>query len=177
MNRFYLMLTLILFVKVSVSQDTTFTISKIVTVDSISKEELFGRAKLWVATSYNSAKNVVQLDDKENTTIVIKALFPVTAKAGLMIRMEQGNVKYTLTIQCKDGRYKYTLTDFIHECHTGYGSGGNLSNEIPDCGYGRCPKGGWMDIKGQGETYIKNLEISIVEGMSNKSKSSKNDDW
>lgn len=159
------------------AQDSTFTISKVVKVDSVLKEALYTRAKLWIATSYNSAQNVIQLDDKENNTIVVKALFSVTASAGLMSRQEEGLVKYTLTIQCKDGRYKYTLEDFIHECTVGYGSGGNLNNKKPDCGNFSLPKAGWEDIKSQAVSYANHLELSIEEGMNNSPKTSKSNDW
>lgn len=168
------LLILILVGGVALCQDSTYIVSKVVQVDSVSKEELYRRAKLWVATTYNSAQNVIQLDDKDNYTLVIKAQFPVTASAGLMMRLNQGNVKYTLTIQCKDGRYKYSAENFIHECHVGYGSGGDLHNETP---VGSMPIKGWIDIKGQGKSYIENLSAAIENAMSAKSQKLKSDNW
>jgi len=159
------------------AQDTIFSISKVVKVDSVSKNELYLRAKLWVATKYNSAKNVIQLDDKENCILVIKAQFPVTASAGLMSRMEEGNVNYTFTIECKDSRYKYTIDELTHSCSVGYGSGGKLTNLVPDCGYMSLPKKGWLDIKGQGEDYIKRIGSSLEKGMNSVGATMSKDNW
>lgn len=46
------------------------TYTGIVQVDSVSKDELYKRAKRWFVDTYKSAKAVIELDDKENGEII-----------------------------------------------------------------------------------------------------------
>ena len=46
--------------------------SEIVKVDSTSSPELYLRAKTWFVRNFNSANNVIQLDDKESGKIIGK---------------------------------------------------------------------------------------------------------
>jgi hypothetical protein len=77
----------------------------VVRVDSANKTELYDRAKRWLVHEYKSAKEVVQLDDKENGDIIGKGFY-LTTWCG-----ERFDVYHTITIAVKDGRYKYTITD------------------------------------------------------------------
>lgn len=53
------------------------TYSEIIKVDSVKSQELYIRAKVWFVHSFVSAKNVIQLDDKESGKIIGKGLFDV----------------------------------------------------------------------------------------------------
>lgn len=64
----------------SVTKMITYT--EVVNVDtSLSKLELYSRAKEWFAKAYNSSQNVIQIEDKESGKIVGKALSQVYHKA------------------------------------------------------------------------------------------------
>lgn len=82
---------------------------EVIQIDSVSKTELYKRAKLWVVESFKSAKNVIQLDDVENSTIVIKGITTIYFKA--FIATADLDVKFTLKIEAKEGRYRYTLNN------------------------------------------------------------------
>ena len=57
------------------NKDGKINYSEVVNVDSVKKEELYNRAKHWLVETFNSAKDVIQIDDKENGEIVGKGYF------------------------------------------------------------------------------------------------------
>jgi len=83
--------------------------SGVVTVDSVKKDELYVRAKKWFVDTYNSAKNVLQMEDKEAGIIVGKGLFDIPYS--LFIGSSIVSVSHTIKIYTKDGKYKYEVTD------------------------------------------------------------------
>ncbi|MDZ4806788.1 MAG: DUF4468 domain-containing protein [Bacteroidota bacterium] len=90
------------------------TYTEVVNVDtSLSKQELYSRAREWFAKVYNSSQNVIQMDDKESGKIVGKALTQVYHKA-LGSNYPSGYINYTISIYLKDGRYKYEISNFHH---------------------------------------------------------------
>lgn len=107
------------------SQETSFPVdantgrllySEVVRVDSVNSQELYVRAHSWIARSFNSASNVIQLDDKAAGMIVVKGVFAVKDNVVNPTMMDvslSGTVDFTLEIQTRDGRYKYIITDLV----------------------------------------------------------------
>lgn len=89
------------------------TYTEVVKIDSMNKQELYSKAREWVAKKCNDSKDVIQMDDKENGKIIIKALFTVYIKS-LGYNLDYGQIHYTFSIFLKDGRYKYEINDFYH---------------------------------------------------------------
>ncbi|CAN5534927.1 DUF4468 domain-containing protein [soil metagenome] len=149
------------------------TYTGVVTADSISADELFLRAKEWFVHSFNSAKDVTQMDDKERKKIIAKALFDVvTSYMGSFATNNLGYVKFSLEVQAKDGRYKYIFTDFWHE--QGFskaGSPGDLRLERPGGGLLTMGMKNWNGIKTQTDDFVKMVIKSLKEGMSRPSSS------
>jgi len=87
------------------------TYSAVVEVDSVSKDELYNRVKRWFVNTYNSGKDVIQLDDKENGEAIGKGFFEetwmVTFYAAQNVKVWQ-----TVKIQLKENKYRYEITDF-----------------------------------------------------------------
>jgi hypothetical protein len=94
-----------------------YTFQGVVKVDSTSKNELYSRAREWFAKTFNSANNVIQMDDKEAGKIIGKGCFKV--RCGKWDwddrKIERGVINFTLSIYIKDGKFKYVITDFSHE--------------------------------------------------------------
>lgn len=86
--------------------DNEINFNDVVTVDSVRKDELYARTKLWFADAFKSSKDVIQLDDRENGIVLGK---------GAIQRREGGlsNVvktwRFTVKIQIKDGKYKANI--------------------------------------------------------------------
>jgi hypothetical protein len=86
---------------------------EVIKLDSTAnKLELYNRAKFLITDIYKSAKDVIQLDDKENGIIIVKGLFKQYWQSSIL-GGESINIYHTLTLSAKDGRYKYEITDFI----------------------------------------------------------------
>jgi len=63
--------------------------------------ESFSLVNEWVAQNYNNSKEVIQLNDYESNTIIIKGI----TKSPVML--SSVNVWYTLTIKTKDEKIQY----------------------------------------------------------------------
>lgn len=84
---------------------------QVVTVDSVSKGELFDRGRMWAVDYFNSAKDVIQIADKEAGQITGKGIFTLanTKYSGIVVSI----VKFTFNIQYKDGKYRAQFYDFL----------------------------------------------------------------
>lgn len=144
-----------------------FAFIEVVNIDSTSAATLYSRAKLFIANSFVSAKDVVQLADDDTKTVVCKGAYETN---GL------GSVKFKLTIQCKDNRYRYTITDFTHIAYFTNISftGGELENKFPDCGRMNMIMSQWKTIKG----FAYRAAVNTIAQMKVAMKGSgANDNW
>ena len=80
---------------------------EVVEVSGQSKDELYDKLRRFVVLNYNSANNVIQLDDKDSGNIIVKGLIPYDINWG---GVSSYNSRHTLDIKVKDGRYKYEIT-------------------------------------------------------------------
>lgn len=184
MKRVTLILTNILVISKLLLGQEPLKYSEVVQVDSIPKNELFNRAKIWFVTTYHNAKEVLQLENQEEGEIVGKAIIKYYPNVFAGSEQIIGNINYTIKIFVKDGRYKYEITDFIHDP---YGnqlglktSMGLITTDI-ECPYPQrmgknWSKKVWKDIKSQIESNITLLIFSLKQGM-NKTTESKSEDW
>lgn len=169
----------LLFVSIAFGQNETpnlpidsssgkITYSEVVTLkDTVSKNELFSRAKICFVHLFKNSNNVIQNEDKEAGNIIGKGNIKVYARA-LGTNYDGGYVNFTLSIAIKDGRYKYTITDFVHEGAT---PAGNLENGKPKAWILKQ----WNSIISQTDDGIKSLISSIKLEMNKPSP--QNDKW
>lgn len=155
-------------------------IERVVQVDSVSKDELFDRAKLWVASTYNSSRNVMQIENKESGHIMGKALIRYNSNIFMGSGATQGIIDYTFNIYFKDGRYKYGFSDFYHDAN-GISDFGLITT---DDDYPRSTSKAaqkwenkvWQDIKSQiGDEML--LILSNLEVIMNHPIETQKNDW
>jgi hypothetical protein len=91
--------------------------NEVVKVDSASKEQLYFRTKEYFANTFKSAKDVIQLDDKESGTMIGKAWTAIYIR--VMGNPVHVRMWYSLKIQCKEGRYKAEIYDVSYQGDTG----------------------------------------------------------
>lgn len=170
-------------VSMAVFCQDALTYTDVVQVDSISKSQLYNRARIWFATTYNSANDVIQIENKDEGEIIGKAIMKYNPNVNFASEQTKGNIKYTIKIYVKDGRYKYEITDFIHDPygnHFGKSSVGLITTEEECPNPKPKPKGWsnkvWKDIKTQIEDNINSILSSLKEGMG-KISETKKDDW
>ena len=102
------------------------TITGVFEVKEKSKAEIFASINKWVSINYNSAKNVVQMNDLESGTIIIKGINEVTYKNSM--KELYPNKKYVeeyaktkfnhlIEINIKDNKFRiiYKITDIAAE--------------------------------------------------------------
>lgn len=146
--------------------------TEIVYVESKTKDELYLNGKEWLANTFKSSKEVIDMDDKEAGQIIGKGLFVVSLNG------DWGYIHFTVALYFKDGRYKYEIKNISHEnpkssSRSGLGDGGAVENEKPACGKMLMSKKQWEKIKVNADSNIKNL-IADLNYYMIKSNSS---DW
>ncbi len=140
-------------IKDSISQK--YEASEIVKLDSLKAEVIFTRAKEWISLNYKSAKDVIQLADKESLKIIVKGNFSST------LFMKEGFISHTLVLDFKDGKMRYTYSNFSY-----YSTGsGSMDFESKNLGFKKSIfKSTEKDIK----TSIDSLKKYILQNTSKK---------
>lgn len=146
------------------------TYTGVVQVDSVPRDELYGRAKRWFIDTYNSGKDVIQLDDKENGEIIGKGFFEET----WMVTFYGGqkvNIWQTVKIQVKDGRYRYEISDFRMKYFVSasqYSNATNVDMALEDWNKGRDANN--KKFYPKIDSHVKSLIESIERTMQTKAK-------
>ncbi|MEO6136651.1 MAG: DUF4468 domain-containing protein [Ginsengibacter sp.] len=140
-----------------------YEISEIVNVDSSSKDDLYSRAKKFVAINFKSGKAVTQLNDDNSKTVVGKGVETMKIKISIGSPVYQP-MDYTFTILCKDNRYKYVISDFLF-----YNTGDlNTTKALEDESYwlkNKQSKKMWLDIKHQTTKQMNSLIALLKKSM------------
>jgi hypothetical protein len=111
----FLLLALPLF---SYSQkDSIVTYTDVVKVDNVSKDELYMRARAWLADAFNSSKEVLQVQDKETGELIGKGTMETSIPWKNFLY--KGNFpvisRFKFSIWVKENKYKYEITDIDNE--------------------------------------------------------------
>lgn len=155
---------------------TPFKFTLIDTVE-LSKNEIYVKVFEWVAKKFNSANDVIQMQDKEAGKIIGKGNFTVDGpKNGFGTPLSIDRVKFTLTIDIKDGRYRCVISDMLHEAGPSKGrmsspSYGSLEAESVPKEMGFSMQRRWDGIKSSAMADSKKLLRSLKKYVR-----SKNDD-
>lgn len=157
----------------------------VVNVDSVSKQELYLRAREWFVNSFKQSNSVIQMDDKESGTIIGKGNTSIYLNT-MFGSMDVGFIRFTVSVYVKDGKYKYSFTDFKQE---NWRVGGSPNSGVPirgdlgnvecmynyDCGYKMYwTKKGFNKVLNDLNDTVLNLISSLEKSMSS---SVKKDDW
>ena len=113
------------------------TYSQVIVIDSSTTQaELYNRAKIWFVDHYNSAKNVLQMEDKEAGLLAGKGIIPIEFD----VKVPSGNdsitvrqyfdIYHTIKVYTKKGKYRFEITDLKGTFN--YKSIGNFQQEPMD---------------------------------------------
>lgn len=178
MKKIFTLLSLI-FSLVIFAQD--FQFEEVVKVDStITKEELFNRARTWIGKTYNNEKFVIATEDKNNGELSGNGMMNYHPGRNYFgSGVVKGEVNYKINIYVKDGRYKYLFHSFRH---TGSSIGMNQpinygmitgSADAPKPSRGGSSNTAWKDIKEESEFKIKKIIESLKASMNKEYEASK----
>jgi hypothetical protein len=153
-------------------------ITNIIIVDSsITKDQLYSQLQDWIANTFNSAKSVIQISDKDLGKIVGNGCVPVNQHPNVFIGglYMIGYGYFTINVQCKNGKYKYTINNLYFENQ--YNTSGKIPLQQEKSGQGmNIPQKQWDKIKNDAKIQIYSTIESLKLSM-NKVKSEKKDSW
>lgn len=169
----------VLIVSIVQSQTTTATVfplengkvlyTGVVKVDStITKDELYKRAKKWFIDNYKSANDVIQMDDKDAGEIIGKGYFEERFQPAIGAGIDM-KIYHIITISIKDGKYKYKITNF-----TSKGTASGITSEAPlEDHINFDKKNKYTDYYLKIDSKVKGIIASIEKAM----KQGGGDDW
>ena len=96
-------------------QETPLQCDTVIQAQGKSVSEIYTTVKSWVATTFNSAQDVIQMDDPDNGILICKGNFSYDAPGGVMSGVLDGWVHFTLQVQVRESRYRITMGQFAHE--------------------------------------------------------------
>lgn len=82
--------------------------SKVIQAEGLFKDDLYDRCKMCIVEIFNSANDVVQLDDKQAGILMVKG-FSKQSSDDVLGMQSSGQIWFTLKIECRDERYKITM--------------------------------------------------------------------
>jgi len=80
------------------------------TIPNLSKAELYNRSKIWFVNTFNSAKAVLQMDDKESGIVMGKGITAYDA-GNVITGTMRNSINYTININIKDNKYRIQVYD------------------------------------------------------------------
>jgi len=129
--------------------DGEYEFTEVVQLDStFTKDALYRNAKLFFANAFNSAKEVLQYDDRAEGKVIGKGNVQSVGyqMSFLVLFSETRTTNFTLEIFCKEGKYKYRIYSISSDVRTvasGGSSPDNVSNTVLtlDMAYTQTTKG------------------------------------
>jgi hypothetical protein len=126
------------------------SLSEVKEFSGISKDEIHSKVVRYISKTYNSANNVIQLNDKDNGQIVVVAV------GSIPLYMYDRYFDYTMLIDIKDDKIRIQF-DNIQSKQIGDVTGPDMNNN-------------WNKIK----EYLENIKSGIYSEIEN---SKKIDNW
>lgn len=173
-----------LFLAVSIQAQDPLSFEKVIQVDSIKKDAIYNGLKEWVGMNFKSAKNVIEIDDKEAGILIIKSVTDYSIK-NLQLSCYEGYHHFTIKFQVKDGRFKASVTNFRHENQPGNKETCNIGLVTTDEFYpgksGLGMKGFnnkiWNDLKAKSTIIAENYFQQLEALKFDSNNSPGNDNW
>ena len=124
------------------------------------KDKLYLKGKEWLANTFKSAKEVIQMDDKEAGQIIGKRNMEVSIRGNYA-----GHINYTIALYFKDGKYKYEIKNIYHEKPNTPSNGGDIGKDKPQCGIWGLFQNQWDEIKRDADSKILLLIADLKTNM------------
>lgn len=70
---------------------------------------IYRAIKIVITDMFNSAKDVIQMDDEESHTMIVKGFSKVPTIIGLAGTKNEADVWYTIRLQARDNRYRVDI--------------------------------------------------------------------
>lgn len=158
--------------------------------ESRSTQETHKAAKRWIMDAFRDAKDVIQMEDIENNTVVGRGSFRFKTKIFFAMYARAGNMYFSIEVTVKEGRARVRMYDFRHEgsivmingtsdpainlglIHDGEDCCPEYRGKLPSPA-GVCKKEIWPQIKAHEEWVVTEL----TKALTNPDGSSRPTDW
>jgi hypothetical protein len=107
--------------------------------------EIAKRASNW--TSVKNKKFQKTNVSNSGSTISCIAVFPYKPKELNPVNDVEGEISMEVLVECKEGKYRYTVHKISHKSKKGVSSGGDVFNDVPECGSMNLNSITWKQIK------------------------------
>lgn len=147
---------------------------EVVILDSMPASEVLKRAVHFIkieSKRFVKTKGVTTANKAECV-----AKFPIKPKELNPVPDYTGFITMHISIECKDNRYRYIISKITHVSKSGKANGGDVSNNVPECGSMTMPDLVWKKIKGDAFKDAS-MVISELKDTMLKSADSGNDEW
>lgn len=141
--------------------------SAVIPVENATAQDLYSRARLFIADVYKSGKDVMQLNDDAAKIVVGNGAAEIIYQESLGPK-RSGFARYQIKIECKDNRYRYTIDGltFKFVVSTGYDEWPFIIPKKP----GYVSKKSWYNIQESTDIQIKRV-IGLLKKAMNTSNS------
>ena len=117
--------------------DGKYQFQEVVTVDnSITKDQLYKKAKTYFVDVFTGAKDAFQYDDAQEGRIVGKGQLTVSDYKSIFpsVAVLKWDVNYNTEVICKDGKYRVRIYDIVvtKESHVSENHSRTVNFTIPD---------------------------------------------
>ncbi|PTT35527.1 hypothetical protein DBR28_12165 [Chryseobacterium sp. HMWF028] len=154
----------------------------VVKVDStITKQELYNRARSWVERTFNKKTSSIDVGDKVAGEISASGIIDYRNKKSYYgSGCVEGPIRLSLNIYLKDGKYKYSFHSFDHKGSGGYGCRKTdyglitIAEKAPKPSWGDPNGKAWKDIKDFIDENVQ-LNVNDLKEAMNKPYETSND--
>jgi len=140
---------------------------KVFKVPGKKKDELYLKARDWLADRFRESDKVIELDDKESGKLYGNGSFRTPLKGGMGLWKESG-VKFAIQLMFKDGKYRCIIKNMVHidfNLKSYPSEGGSLEREKPSCGWMGINRKHWKIIKQMAEVEAQKVLIDLGNYM------------
>ena len=137
-----------------------------------SKDILYSKSKIFISEMFKSAKDVIQLDDKENGIILVKGV--IKESFSYSLQSLDYYFSFTMKIYVKDNKYRIVISD-VYNSSAPYKYNKILINNYRGAFRDNLPKKKYWELMESLSKNINNFSISFENYM--KKEFIINDDW
>ena len=117
MKKIFISLIITLIIKFSIGQDSLLTYSKILKVDSVSKNEIFDKTLIWCSKAFTDSKSAINVKEREGGIIGGKAyyqsFYKVPKKKDSTLGVIFSNYYFDWLIEIKEGKLRFSATNLL----------------------------------------------------------------
>jgi len=144
--------------------------SKIISSNELSQEETYNKSKVFFINNFNSGKDVIQLEDKNNSVIIGKGNTPIEIQSGKY--KFSGLMSFSIKIESKDNKCKVDIYNIVY------------NNDSPaEIFFNQETEKNYKKANGKAKTIMENYrdqtleKVAFLESKLTEEFNKKNEDW